>query len=324
MYTDRALNSMSPPFVNTMMSLNETLKSTYNADKAVLIPGSGTYSMEAVARQFTVGTKTKPVVVRNGWFSFRWTEIFESMGIGEEDHVYHMADQVNDFPQQYAPRDIDAVVDSILKEKPPAVFAPHIETSTGIMLSDDYIMKLSEAARSVDAIMVLDCIASGTCWVDMKKLGIDVVISAPQKGWSGPAAVGLAMLSEKAYDRMMTGPESNSFCVNLKKWSGMMQLYEAGGFGYHTTMPTDAIRDFQIVADHQKTIGLDKLCDAQYEMGAKARAMFESKGLTSVAAPGFAAPGVLVYHSPEGNDNPTMVSEEALSPFLLFIFCPCP
>ncbi|GMI14171.1 hypothetical protein TrVE_jg2720 [Triparma verrucosa] len=310
-YTDRALNHMAPPFVNTMQSISKTLKDTYNADKTVLIPGSGTYSMEATARQFVTPGSNKPVVVRNGWFSFRWTEIFEGMGISESDH--HILKAKSQEPGvtecHYAPHDVDKVVKTILEEKPPAVFMPHVETSTGMMVTDEYIMKLSAAAKEVGAVMVLDCIASGTCWVDMKKLGLDVVITAPQKGWSGPAAVGIAMLSDNAYDKMMNGPESSSFCVNLKKWSGMMQLYEGGGFGYHTTMPTDAIRTFDEIANEQKKIGLDVLNDSQYKMGAMAREMLESKGLKSVAASENAAPGVLVYYSPAGNSNPEMVQK---------------
>jgi len=308
-YTDRALNHMAPPFVSTMQSISSTLKNTYNADHTVLIPGSGTYAMEAVVRQYV--HSGHPVVVRNGWFSFRWTEIFQSMGMDETTHSVMKA-----LPQSggvigeshYAPHPIDDVVSQILEDKPPAVFAPHVETSTGMMLSDEYIMKLSEAAKEVGAVMVLDCIASGTAWVDMKKLGLDVVISAPQKGWSGPAGVGIAMLSQSAYDKMQT-TESTSFCVNLKKWSDMMNLYEAGGFGYHTTMPTDAIRAFDEVANEQKVIGLDHLCAMQYKMGILARSMLESKGLRSVAAPGFQAPGVLVYYSPAGYDNMSIVKK---------------
>lgn len=312
-YTDRALNHMSPPFVDTMQSLNNTLKETYNADKTVLIPGSGTYAMEAVARQYVdPASGSKPVVVRNGWFSFRWTEIFESMGMGEDTHSVMKAEAIGccglpTCTHSYKPHDVEAVVAEIRKNKPPAVFMPHVETSTGMMVTDDYIKKISAAAKEVGAVMVLDCIASGTCWVDMKELGLDVVITAPQKGWSGPAAVGIAMLSDNAYDKMMNGPESSSFCVNLKKWSGMMQLYEGGGFGYHTTMPTDAIRTFEEIANKQKQIGLDKLCKAQYDMGSLGREMLESKGLKSVAEPGWQAPGVLVYYSPNDIDNGSMV-----------------
>jgi len=189
------------------------------------------------------------------------------------------------------------------------VFAPHVETSTGMMLPDDYIAKVGAACKETGALFVLDCIASGTVWVDMKKLGIDVVISAPQKGWSGPAAVGLAMLSEKATQRMMDGPESSSFVVNLRKWQGIMDLYEKGAFGYHTTLPTDAIRAFREIADQQKELGLGNLKDSQISMGAMARGMLESKGLRSVAAPGFQAPGVLVYYSPDGMANADMVSK---------------
>ncbi|GMH81047.1 hypothetical protein TL16_g08804, partial [Triparma laevis f. inornata] len=308
-YTDRALNHMASPFVKTMQSLNTTLKDTYNADKTVLIPGSGTYAMEATARQFVTPGSNKPVVVRNGWFSFRWTEIFENMGMTEEDHIVKKAQSLEPGVTEcfYAPHNVDDVVATILAEKPPAVFMPHVETSTGMMVTDEYIKKLSAAAKEVGAIMVLDCIASGTCWVDMKDLGLDVVITAPQKGWSGPAAVGIAMLSDNAYNKMMEGPESSSFCVNLKKWSGMMQLYEGGGFGYHTTMPTDAIRTFDEIANEQKKIGMDLLNDNQWKMGNLAREMLESKGLKSVAASENAAPGVLVYYSPPGYSNPEMV-----------------
>jgi len=315
-FTDRSLNHMAPPFVSVMQDLNVILKKTYNADKTVLIPGSGTYAMEAVARQFLPPTASnnhcrrsdtnKPIVLRNGWFSFRWSEIFETMGIGEADHTVLKAEPDQSGNPQYQPHNVDAVVAEILKSKPPVVFAPHVETSIGIILPDDYIRKVGAACQEAGALFVLDGIASGTVWVDMKDLNVDVFISAPQKGWSGPAAVGIAMLSDRAHARMMEGPESSSYTVNLKRWSGIMDLYDGGGFGYHCTMPTDAIRQFRDIAQKQVDIGLDKLKQAQIEMGEKARKMLESKGLKSAAADGAAAPGVLVYYSP-GVSNPEMV-----------------
>ena len=85
-YTDRALNHMSQSFQGVMNDISSMLKEAYNAEAAVVVPGSGTFGMEAVARQFATGKKC--LVVRNGWFSFRWTQIFDMGNIPTSHSVY--------------------------------------------------------------------------------------------------------------------------------------------------------------------------------------------------------------------------------------------
>jgi aspartate aminotransferase-like enzyme len=254
-YTDRALNHMSKPFITAMNDISETLKQVYNAKHAVVIPGSGTYGMEAVARQFATGKKT--LVLRNGYFSYRWTQIFEACGI-PTDHTVLRAEPVNPGAPtnevQYAPHAIEKVVEHILQEKPAVVFAPHVETSTGMILPDEYISKVSEAVHSVGGLMVLDCIASGTVWVDMQKTGVDALISAPQKGWTGPSCAGLVMLSDRGAD-VTRASRGSSFVCDLRKWLELMDTYEQGGFMYHATMPTDALVTFRDVMMETKSFG---------------------------------------------------------------------
>lgn len=306
-HTNRSLNLMSNPFQTVMRDLNALLKTTYNADKVAIIPGSGTFGMEAVARQFA--TDEHVMVIRNGWFSYRWTEIFD-MGRIPKTHTVLKAKPVDpsvDQKQyQYAPCPVDEVVAKIYEERPSTLFCAHVETSTGIILPDDYIRKISAAMHDVGGLLVLDCIASGTIWADMKDLGADVVISAPQKGWTGPCCAALVMMSERAHTKLETTQET-SFAISLKRWSAIMDTYEAGGFGYHTTMPTDALRDFHEISVETLKIGLPQLKEGQYELGRQARTALDERGLTSVAAPGFQAPGVLVYHSPSETENPEMM-----------------
>jgi aspartate aminotransferase-like enzyme len=267
--------------------------------------------MEAVARQFAADEHV--MVIRNGWFSFRWTEIFEMGGDANRIPASHTV--LKALPQKaegdnphyhYAPHPIEEVVKRIKDERPAVIFAPHVETSTGMMLSDDYIKKASAAIHEVGGLFVLDCIASGTVWADMKDLGVDVVISAPQKGWTGPACAALVMMSEAAAARMPQKQET-SFSMSLKRWSAIMDTYEKGGFGYHTTMPTDALRDFHEISVETIRFGLPELKKGQLELGKAARAAMEARGLVSVSAPGFQAPGVLVYYSPIGTENPVMM-----------------
>jgi len=238
-YTDRALNHMSEPFKKVMLDMNDILKEVYHAEHAVIIPGSGSYGMEAVARQF--GTGKKVLVLRNGFFSFRWTQIFEQCGITDDVTVLK-ARAVDDHPTkaQYAPCPIDEVVATILAEKPACVFAPQVETSTGIIIPDWYIQQVSEAVHSYGGLVVLDCIASGTVFANMEELGVDALISAPQKGWTGPACAALVMLSKHGAE-VTRNTQSTSFVCNLRKWLELMDAYEAGGFMYHATMPTDAL-----------------------------------------------------------------------------------
>lgn len=313
-FTNRALNLMSDPFQKVMRDLNTLLRTTYNARKVAIIPGSGTFGMEAVARQFA--TDKHVMVIRNGWFSFRWTEIFDMGGPAHsipKSHTILKAQPVNkaedhkDGHVQFEPYPIEDVVDKIRDERPAVFFAPHVETSTGMILPDDYIQRITETMHEHGGLFVLDCIASGTVWVDMKKLGIDVVISAPQKGWTGPASAALVMMSARARE-VMQETEETSFSISLKRWSAIMDTYERGGFGYHTTMPTDALRDFHEISVETMQFGIPELKEAQLGLGKLARTTIDSKGLTSVAAPGFQAPGVLVYYSPVGVENPAMMT----------------
>lgn len=292
-YTDRSLNHMSQSFQNVMCSISSTLKEVYNADSVAIIPGSGTFGMEAVARQF--GTDKKCLVIRNGWFSFRWTEIFE-MGDIPSESVVLKASSDDAYQSPFTPADIDAVVNTIKVEKPDVVFAPHVETSAGMILPDNYIKAVTEAVHSVGGIMVLDSVASGAMWVDMKALGVDVLISAPQKGWSGSPCCGLVMMSEEATEIAMN-TKSTSYACDLGKWLQIMQAYENGGHAYHATMPTDGLVVFNNVMQETKAFGFDKALYAQQELGDKVREILKIKGFKSVAGEGFEAPGVVVCYT---------------------------
>jgi aspartate aminotransferase-like enzyme len=298
-YTDRALNHMSAPFIEVMNDLNDLLKGVYNAAATVILPGSGTYGMEAVARQFARGEKA--LVVRNGYFSYRWTDIFEQTQIASEVVVLKATLDTTDTDASrphVKPLPIDTIVEAIKKEKPKVVFAPHVETSTGVMFPDDQVKAIADAAHSVGAVFVLDCIASGTYWVDMKALGIDVVITAPQKGWSGHACAGVVMLSARAEAlvRDEQATRSDSMTLNLRKWLGVMDTYVAGGFSYYTTMPTDCLRLFRDAAFETREYGFGKIKADFTTMGARVRDTMEAAGLTIVAAPGYRAPGVAVAY----------------------------
>ncbi|MGE6441362.1 aminotransferase class V-fold PLP-dependent enzyme [Psychrobacter sp. NPDC078409] len=294
-YTDRALNHMSKAFQQVMNDLSSDLKSVYNADAVVIVPGSGTYGMEAVARQ--LANDEDCLIIRNGWFSYRWTQILEKGKIAKSSTVLtaNRADD-SESPKPFAPVDIDMAVAKIKEEKPAVVFAPHVETSSGIILSDEYIKALSEAVHSVGGLLVIDCIASGCVWLDMKSLGIDVLISAPQKGWSSTPGAGLVMLSDAAVKKV-DSTESDSFSIDLKQWLNIMRAYENGGHAYHATMPTDSLRQFRDAVNEAKAIGFDKLCDAQWTLGKRIREVLEAKGVESVAAEGFKAPGVVVSYT---------------------------
>jgi aspartate aminotransferase-like enzyme len=287
---------MSDPFKKAMLDIGDMLKEVYQAEHAVVIPGSGTYGMEATARQFATGKKA--MVIRNGFFSFRWTQIFEAGNIASE-HLVMQARPVDPSASklQYAPAPIEEVVSKIMEEKPAVVFAPHVETSTGIILPNDYIKKVSDAIHSVGGLMVLDCIAAGTVWAKMEDLGIDALITAPQKGWTGPSCAGLVMLSKRGAE-VTRSTESTSFTINLRKWLELMDTYEAGGFSYHATMPTDALMMCRDVMLETKKYGFDQVEEAAWKLGGLARDYIQrEKGLISVAAPGFEAPGVVVVHT---------------------------
>ncbi|MGP4973849.1 alanine--glyoxylate aminotransferase family protein [Psychrobacter alimentarius] len=294
-YTDRALNHMSKVFQQVMTDLSSELKSVYNADAVVIVPGSGTYGMEAVARQ--LANDEDCLIIRNGWFSYRWTQILEKGKIAKSSTVL-TAERADDSesPRPFAPVDVDTAVAKIKMEKPAMVFAPHVETSSGMILSTDYIKALSAAVHSVGGLLVIDCIASGCVWLDMKAQGIDVLISAPQKGWSSTPCAGLVMLSDAAIKKV-DNTESDSFSLDLKQWLTIMRAYENGGHAYHATMPTDGLRQFRDTLLEAKKIGFDTLCDAQWELGTRIRKVLADKGIESVAAEGFEAPGVVVAYT---------------------------
>ena len=303
-FTDRSLNSMSGAFQHVMRDIHGMLCEVYGAASAVVVPGGGSYGMEAVARQFARDRDV--LVVRNGWFSYRWSQIIETGRLTANTTVIKARPQGNAAPAPYAPAPIDDVVAAIKEQKPQVVFAPHVETSAGVILPDDYISAMAAAAHEVGALMVLDCIASGCAWVDMASLGVDVLISAPQKGWSAQPCAGLVMLSERGVARLGE-TQSDSFALDLGKWHAIMQAYLDGGHAYHATMPTDALRVFRDTMLETKEYGFERLKEAQWQLGEGVRAMMADKGVTSVAADGFGAPGVVVSYT----DNPDVKSGKA-------------
>ncbi|WP_170412161.1 aminotransferase class V-fold PLP-dependent enzyme [Ruegeria atlantica] len=293
-FTDRSLNHMSVQFQQVMRDISGLLKDVYNADGVAVIPGGGTYGMEAVARQFARNANV--LVVRNGWFSYRWSQIIESGDLTASATVLKARETGNSSPSPFAPAPIEEVVATIREQRPDVVFAPHVETSAGVILPDDYVTVMAAAAHEVGALMVLDCIASGCVWIDMKATGVDVLISAPQKGWSASPCAGLVMLSERA-EKRLEETTSDSFAVDLKKWRQIMQAYENGGHAYHATMPTDALKAFRDTMIETRDYGFEKLRGAQWALGDGVRAMLREKGIVSVAADGFGAPGVVVSYT---------------------------
>ncbi|MEM7546897.1 MAG: aminotransferase class V-fold PLP-dependent enzyme [Pseudomonadota bacterium] len=293
-FTDRSLNHMSQAFQEVMRDISGILKEVYNADHIAIVPGGGTYAMEAVARQLAGGEDV--MVVRNGWFSYRWSQIFDAGQIPASQTVLKARRAGNEKTAPFAPAPIDEVVAKIREERPAAVFAPHVETSAGMMLPDEYIRELAAATHEVGGLFMLDCIASGCIWVDMKALGVDVLVSAPQKGWSASPCAGLVMMSAKARE-VMEGRQSSSFACDLKAWAKIMEAYEGGGHAYLATMPTDALRRFRDIMLETKDYGFDRLKEAQRELGQRTRDLFTARGVKSVAAPGYEAPGVVVCYT---------------------------
>ncbi|WP_270174840.1 aminotransferase class V-fold PLP-dependent enzyme [Diaphorobacter sp. ED-3] len=293
-YTDRALNHMSRRFVGVMQDILSTLKEVYRAHTAVLVPGSGTFGMEAVVRQFA--NREKVLIVRNGWFSYRWSQIFDAGGLGD-GAVVCQARRQGDGPQApWVPCPASEVAAAIRAERPKVVFAPHVETASGILLPDDYLRTVSDAAHEVGALFVLDCVASGAMWVDMEKTGVDVLISAPQKGWSGSPCCAMVMLSARAREAIEQ-TQSSSFSCDLKKWMQIAEGYEKGQHAYHTTMPTDALVRLRDVMLETRDYGFAKVRDEQIALGAKVRALLQARGFPSVAAAGYEAPGVVVSYT---------------------------
>ena len=293
-YTDRSLNHMSNSFQSVMNDVSISLKKVYNAEAVILVPGGGTYAMEAVARQFA--TDKSCLVLRNGWFSYRWSQILE-MGDIPSEQVVLKASKISDGSQApFAPVDVNEVVIQIKNQKPAMVFAPHVETSAGIILPDEYIQTVAEAVHSVGGMFVLDCIASGAIWVDMEKLGVDILVSAPQKGWSASPSFGMVMLSSNA-SKKIHETQSTSYSCDLLKWLQIMQAYENGGHAYHATMPTDAIKHFRDTINETAEFGFDNARQRQQELGDRVRGLLGKYNFISVAADGFLAPGVVVSYT---------------------------
>ena len=297
-YTDRALNHMSKRFQGVMQDISAILKEVYAAHSVALVPGSGTFGMESVARQFAHGKKV--MVIRNGWFSYRWTQIFDMGAIPSASVVLKARQQSADTKSAWAPCPIEEVEAQIASEKPAVVFAPHVETSAGMILPDAYLKRVSEAVHKVGGLLVLDCIASGAMWVDMKATGVDVLISAPQKGWSGSPCCAMIMLSERAR-QAIESTQSSSFACDLKKWLQIMEAYESGAHMYHTTMPTDALARLREVMMETQVYGFAKVKQEQQSLGNQVRDLLESRGFQSVAAEGFQAPGVVVSYTQDAD-----------------------
>ena len=297
-YTDRSLNHMSEEFKKVMVDISSVLKDAYNASSAVIVPGSGTFGMEAVARQFA--NNQKCLVLRNGWFSYRWTQIFDLANITQDVTVLKGKQLDASTQGVFAPAPIEEVVAFIKKEKPAVVFAPHVETSAGIILPDDYLKAVGDAVRSVGGLFVLDCIASGAMWVDMKACNVDVLITAPQKGWSSSPCCALIAMGERAREHIES-TQSSSFSMDLKKWLQIMEAYEKGGHVYHTTMPTDALKILRNTMKETQSLGFAALKQKQQELGDKVRALLVSKGYPSVSAKGFQAPGVVVSYTKDAD-----------------------
>jgi aspartate aminotransferase-like enzyme len=293
-FTDRSLNHMSGTFQQVMRDISDLMKEVYQADAVALIPGGGSYAMESVARQFARGAEV--LVVRNGWFSYRWSQIIENGDLTGSATVMKARADGNAPQSPFAPAAIEDVTAAIHEHKPQVVFAPHVETSAGVILPDAYIAAMAAAAHEVGALMVLDCIASGCAWVDMRALGVDVLISAPQKGWSASPSAGIVMMSAQAEARLAQ-TQSDSFALDLGKWRSIMKAYEDGAHAYHATLPTDALRAFRDTVLETREYGLERLKEAQWRLGEGVRKMLSDKGVRSVAAAGFGAPGVVVSYT---------------------------
>jgi len=293
-FTDRSLNHMSQSFQAVMRDLSRTLKNVYGADACAIVPGGGTYGMESVARQLAAGQRA--MVLRNGWFSYRWTQIFTAGGLPADTQVLKASQVGAGERAPFAPAPIEEVEAQVREWRPDVLIAPHVETASGILLPDDYLRRAAAAVHEVGGLFVLDCVASGTLWVDMRALGVDVLISAPQKGWSGTPCAGLIMLSSSARERVEQ-TVSSSFALDLRKWLEIMQAYENGGHAYHATLPTDGLRRLRDVMIETEAAGFESLRDAQIELGRRVRQLLLARDMPSVAAAGYEAPCVVVSYT---------------------------
>ena len=293
-FSDRSLNSMSAVFGDVMRDISRILKKAYNAKSIAVVPGGGTYGMEAIARQFASNKST--LIIRNGWFSYRWSQILDTGDIAKSQTIIK-ASQLSDAPTAaFAPASVDKIKDEIALQKPDIVFCPHVETSAGILVPDDFIKEIAAAVHGVGGLFVLDCVASGTLFVDMEATGIDVLLTAPQKGWSASPCAAAVLMSERGRE-VLNDTKSSSFANDLKKWTEIMEIYESGKHAYHATMPTDSLRLFRNALLETEAFGLDAIKNAQIELGRRCREVLERFGYQSVAAKDFKAPSVIVSYT---------------------------
>jgi len=293
-FTDRSVNHMSRQFQGAMRGLSDGLKAVYRADQIALVPGGGTFAMESVARQFCRNQRVR--VLRNGWFSFRWSQIFA--GGVDTAHV-EIAKAVADSAApdaQFVPANLEDFIAAIHADRPDCVIAPHVETSAGMLLPDTYLTAIAEATHAVGGLFILDCVASGCLWVDMAATGVDVLITAPQKGWSSTPCAGVVLMSARAVERL-EATTSDSYALDLKKWRQIMAAYEQGGHAYHATMPTDGLVTFHETYRLLADVGFDALKARQIDLGQRMRALLGQAGFKSLAGPGFESPTVVVSHT---------------------------
>lgn len=301
-FTDRSLNHMSRRFQDIMVDISTTLRRVYRGRSVAFVPGGGTYGMESVARQFATGRKC--LVLRNGWFSYRWSQILEMGAIAADTTVLKARPVEAGEKPAYTPAPVEEVVKTILDERPDIVFAPHVETASGMILPDDYMQAAADAVHEVDGLFVLDCIASGAIWVDMEAAGVDILISAPQKGWSASPCGAFVLLSQRAREAI-EGTTSTTFAADLKRWLQIMEAYEGGGHAYHATMPTDSLVRFHEAMRETEDFGFEHACSDQRRLGAKVREVLAGRGFRSLAAAGFEAPGVVVSYTDDSGIHDT-------------------
>ncbi|MBT5574133.1 MAG: alanine--glyoxylate aminotransferase family protein [Alphaproteobacteria bacterium] len=293
-FSDRSLNSMSAVFGDVMRDISRVLKTAYNAQALAVVPGGGTYGMEAIARQFAANKST--LIIRNGWFSYRWSQILDAGDIAKSQTIIKASQETQELTAAFAPASIEKIKEEISNQKPDVVFCPHVETSAGILVPDSFIKEISDAVHEAGGLFVLDCVASGTLFVDMEATGVDILLTAPQKGWSASPCAAAVMMSKRGRE-MLNNTKSSSFANDLKKWTEIMEIYESGKHAYHATMPTDSLRLFRDALLETEAFGLDAIKNAQAELGRRCREVVERYGYLSVAAEGFKAPSVIVSYT---------------------------
>ena len=262
-FTDRSLNHMSAQFQTVMNGIHQGICRAYNAEDCVLMPGGRSFAMEAVARQF--GKNQQNAILRNVWFSYRWTQTFDAISPEKTPTVLKARRETNQQGQPFSPFAVECALSYVQHERPDCLFAAHVETAAGLMLPNDYIRKLGKTVRGNGGLLVLDCVASGAIWVDMQDMNVDILITVPQKGWSSTPSCGVVMLGERALERLQNPSPNGSFALDLSKWHEIVKAYQHGGHAYHATMPTDGLWNFHQNLQETIDFGLDAAKSAQLE-----------------------------------------------------------